>query len=141
MHYENLLPPSYDEYLAQKMQGLGGIGSSGSGASSMVPPGGGPPYSWRPCDHRDGGNIVPTPAPFPLSTPSRISQQNVSRAMASSYEPNQGQQGQHCCTCSKCKTRYGYYDDNSGNDVLFTLETQTAMQGILTDGVALCCMM
>ncbi|XP_071439838.1 uncharacterized protein [Hetaerina americana] len=140
---KSLLPPSYDEYLAQKMQGLGGIGtSSSSGPSSMAlsHSGGGAPYAWRSCDH-PGGNIMPPPPPFPVTTPSRFQQQNISRAVASSYEPNQGQQGQHCCTCSKCKTRYGYYDDNSGNDVLFTLETQTAMQGILTDDVALCCMM
>ncbi|XP_046398082.1 flocculation protein FLO11-like isoform X2 [Ischnura elegans] len=104
---KSLLPPSYDEYLAQKMQGLGGIGSStSSGPSSMAisHPSAGAPYAWRSCDH-PGGSIMPPPPPFPVTTPSRYQQQSISRAVASSYEPNQGQQGQHCCTCSKCKVR------------------------------------
>nr|CAD7201857.1 unnamed protein product [Timema douglasi] len=44
------------------------------------------------------------------------------------------------CPCSKCQSRYGTYCDSSG-DVLLSMDTATAMQGVLTDGIALCNLM
>ncbi|PNF22901.1 hypothetical protein B7P43_G14145 [Cryptotermes secundus] len=45
------------------------------------------------------------------------------------------------CPCSKCQSRYGTYDDSNGNnDLMFSLDSTPALQGVLSDGL-LCSVM
>ncbi|GLH00856.1 Uncharacterized protein GBIM_07123 [Gryllus bimaculatus] len=55
----------------------------------------------------------------------------------------QAQMNAVSCPCTKCQSRYGGNSNqtDSSNDLLFSLDTTTAMQGVLTDGIALCCTM
>ncbi|XP_021916084.1 uncharacterized protein LOC110828070 [Zootermopsis nevadensis] len=66
--------------------------------------------------------LAETPRHLRVMLPPEIAQQSTS-----SHEH---------CPCSKCQSRYGTYDDSNGNnDLMFSLDSTPALQGVLSDGL------
>ncbi|PSN35067.1 hypothetical protein C0J52_22669 [Blattella germanica] len=115
-------PPSYEEYLAQRLT-----------QQQLTPP---------PLPPRNPNMPSRNSTPPPPWTQQQ-QQQVTSPVLASptSSISSHAMQQQNFCNCSKCKSRYGTYNDSNGNnDLMFSLDSTPAIQGVLSDGL-LCSVM